>query len=393
MKKGFLFGAAALAALGVFTLASCGDAETGEVLYKAENPTTTYKWDRNHDGKLGYVMMIGDKGHNDSNARTEGCRAALKKLGKDLNITIVELASKEMKNNTGATWDATTAGDTMGTWLAQFGDQLDGVVSNNDGMAGAAYAQSGWVKGLPVFGFDALPSAAKDIHDGKLLGSITQNGDAQARIIAQLLRNFAENDTDPLNNGITKEDANGNKVQRCNVEYDEAERKLLVPCGPVTKKNADEYLANSFEKIAENKGTKQLNVLVSIYNQGDNFLKEVYKPAFDAYGKALGIKFTYIEGNGADEGSCLDKFVNLDQYDAYVVNMVKTESGSLYTSKLTGKNAEKPLIFYNRQPFAGNKVDDATMSFNDKTYYIGVNTQGSGELQGNMIYDWFNDNK
>ena len=33
--------------------------------------------DRNGDGIIGYVLAIGDVGHNDSIARTRGCRKAL----------------------------------------------------------------------------------------------------------------------------------------------------------------------------------------------------------------------------------------------------------------------------------------------------------------------------
>ena len=44
-----------------------------------------------------------------------------------------QLAS-EMKNAAGATWDAATAGNAIGTWTASFGDEIDVVVSNNDGM-------------------------------------------------------------------------------------------------------------------------------------------------------------------------------------------------------------------------------------------------------------------
>lgn len=388
-KKIIPFFAMALAAV---TLTACGGT-TGTIKYEAENPTTTYSWDRNHDGTLGYLMMIGDKGHNDSLARTEGAEKALVGLGKELNVTINELANKEMKNNSGATWDATTAGDTMGTWLSQYGDKIDVVVSNNDGMASAAYANSNWPKGLPIFGFDALPSAAKDIVDGKLAGSITQNGDAQARAIAQLLRNYADGVENPLTTGISVADGVGNKVERCTVDYDEAEKKLLVPCGIVTEDNSSEYLSGSFEEITENKGSKTLNVLVTVYNQGDNFLKEVYVPAFKHYGEALGINFTFVEGDGSQEGSCLDRFTNLDQYDAYVINMVKTDSGSLYTEKLKGANADKPVIFYNRQPMVNGEVDQATMSFNDKTHYVGVNTEGSGDLQGQMIAQWLKDHK
>lgn len=121
------------------------------------------KIDRNGDGVIGYVLAIGDIGHNDSIARTCGVRSQLgtavdkdgsvdsspagtnvdgtSKVVKDAKLevngktyTIRELASQEMKNSAGATWDAATAGNAIGTWTASFGKQIDVVVSNNDGM-------------------------------------------------------------------------------------------------------------------------------------------------------------------------------------------------------------------------------------------------------------------
>lgn len=115
--------------------------------------------DRNGDGTIGYVLAIGDVGHNDSIARTRGVRAALgtavkkggnvdstptgmnsdgkSKVVKDGSLSvggktykIRELASQEMKNNSGATWDAATAGNTIGTWSSSLGKQIDIVASN-----------------------------------------------------------------------------------------------------------------------------------------------------------------------------------------------------------------------------------------------------------------------
>ena len=77
--------------------------------------------DKNGDGKLGYVLCIGDAGHNDSKARTKGVREALQtwdskydagaantKVGtikcKDGDLQVVELDSKEMKGNDGSIW-------------------------------------------------------------------------------------------------------------------------------------------------------------------------------------------------------------------------------------------------------------------------------------------------
>ena len=94
--------------------------------------------DKNGDGIIGYVLAIGDIGHNDSIARTRGVRAALGTAvegdngivsdpvgtnleGKAPQVQdgsievdgktgiVRELASQEMKNSAGATWDASTA--------------------------------------------------------------------------------------------------------------------------------------------------------------------------------------------------------------------------------------------------------------------------------------------
>ena len=110
--------------------------------------------DRNGDGIIGYVLAVGDIGHNDSIARTRGVRSALgtavevdgnvdsTPVGTNLDgtstfvqdgsieidgttYTIRELASQEMKNSAGATWDAATAGNAINTWSASFGDQID----------------------------------------------------------------------------------------------------------------------------------------------------------------------------------------------------------------------------------------------------------------------------
>ena len=108
--------------------------------YIKENAATI---DRNGDGVIGYVLAIGDIGHNDSIARTRGVRSALgtgvdangaidstpagtnvdgsAKVVQDATLdvdgktyTIRELASQEMKNSAGATWDAATAGNAIG---------------------------------------------------------------------------------------------------------------------------------------------------------------------------------------------------------------------------------------------------------------------------------------
>ena len=108
------------------------------------------KIDRNGDGVIGYVLAIGDIGHNDSIARTRGVRKALGtavekdgaivsdpvgtngdgsatvvKDGQVGSLKVRELASQEMKNSAGATWDAATAGNAIGAWASSFGDEIE----------------------------------------------------------------------------------------------------------------------------------------------------------------------------------------------------------------------------------------------------------------------------
>ena len=46
--------------------------------------------------------------------------ATVVKDGKVGDLKVRELASQEMKNSAGATWDAATAGNAIGTWSASF---------------------------------------------------------------------------------------------------------------------------------------------------------------------------------------------------------------------------------------------------------------------------------
>ena len=151
--------------------------------------------DRNGDGVIGYVLAIGDVGHNDSIARTRGVRKALgtgiEKDGKIISdpvgtntdgsasvvqdgklevggksYTIRELASQEMKNTAGATWDAATAGNAIAAWSSSFGDQIDVVVSNNDGMGMSIFNAWSKAQKVPTFGYDANSDAVAAIADG-----------------------------------------------------------------------------------------------------------------------------------------------------------------------------------------------------------------------------------
>ncbi len=306
--------------------------------------------DRNGDGILGYVLCIGDVGHNDSKARTEGIRKALGTWdgstdpgkvkegsisvgGKTLKV--VELEGKAMTGTDGSTWNANAATEAMGGWATKFGNQLDMVVSNNDGMAMGCLQASNYPAGVPVFGYDANADAIEAIGAGKLTGTVSQNVDAQATATLQVLRNLLDGLTgeDVYKKGISEPDSYGNKIS-APVQYVDSTKALLAENSGVNSGNWQQYTAGNRDSGVKKSTAPSKKVLLTIYNSADNFLSSSYLPALQYYAPLLNIDLTVVQGDGQNESSCLDRFTNLNNYDAYAINMVKTNSGRDYTDKL-----------------------------------------------------------
>ncbi len=332
--------------------------------------------DRNGDGVIGYVLCIGDVGHNDSIARTRGARLALgtavpdsaqgkTEVGdindvdptpigtnpdgsatnvKDGAITIDgkeyvvrELASQEMKNNSGATWDAPTAGNAINTWSAAFGDQIDVVVSNNDGMGMAVF--NAWSKeaGVPTFGYDANSDAVAAIADG-YCGTISQNADVQAYLTLRTLRNAL--DGVDIMTGISTPDAAGNVLSEDLYKYDAETRCFYALNGAVTADNYQNFLDATapnaaFSNQLTEKDAPVKKVWLDIFNSTDNFLNATYLPQLENYDGILNLDVEYVKGDGQTEANIIDRLANPDAYEGFCINMVKTDNGAAYMSKLS----------------------------------------------------------
>ena len=322
--------------------------------------------DRNGDGVIGYVLAIGDIGHNDSIARTRGVRSALgtavevdgaidsNPIGtntdgsatavKDGEITVNgttyivrELASQEMKNSAGATWDAATAGNAISTWASSFGDQIDIVASNNDGMGMAMF--NGWSQSnnVPTFGYDANSDAVAAIANG-YGGTISQHADVQAYLTLRVLRNAL--DGVDMDTGIGTADEAGNVLSEDVFYYDEASRSYYALNVAVTAENYEEFLDStvtyapvSNQLDAESHATK--NVWLNIYNSADNFLGSTYQPLLEKYDDLLNLNVEYIAGDGQTEANITNRLSNPSGYDAFAINMVKTDNAASYTSLLS----------------------------------------------------------
>ncbi len=321
--------------------------------------------DRNDDGVIGYVLAIGDIGHNDSIARTRGVRNALgtavekdgatdsSPVGTNVDGTatavkdgsievdgktykVRELASQEMKNSAGATWDAATAGNAIGTWSASFGDQIDIIASNNDGMGMSMF--NAWSKEnkVPTFGYDANSDAVAAIAEG-YGGTISQHADVQAYLTLRVLRNAL--DGVDIDTGIGTEDDAGNVLSSDVYKYVAEERSYYALNVAVTAENYKDFLDSTVTYAPVSNqldATKhpEKSVWLNTYNAADNFLGSTYKPLLQNYDDLLNLKVEYVDGDGQTESNITNRLTNPGAYDAFAINMVKTDNAASYTAIL-----------------------------------------------------------
>ncbi len=322
--------------------------------------------DRNGDGTIGYVLAIGDIGHNDSIARTRGVRKALGTgVEKDGSINsdpvgtntdgsasavqdgtlevngkkyvVRELASQEMKNSAGATWDAATAGNAIGTWSSSFGKEIDVVVSNNDGMGMSMF--NAWSKDnkVPTFGYDANNDAVAAIAEG-YGGTISQHADVQAYLTLRVLRNAL--DGVDIDTGIGTPDDAGNVLTDDVYTYNEEQRSYYALNVAVTADNYKDFTDSTkvYEPVSnqldESKHASK-KVWLNIYNAADNFLSATYQPLLQNYDDLLNLDVEYIGGDGQTESNITNRLGNPGQYDAFAINMVKTDNAASYTALLS----------------------------------------------------------
>lgn len=323
------------------------------------------KIDRNGDGVIGYVLAIGDIGHNDSIARTRGVRKALgtgvekdgdvnsdpvgtntdgsSKAVQDGSLEIGgktykvrELASQEMKNSAGATWDAATAGNAIGTWSSSFGKEIDVVVSNNDGMGMSMFNAWSKEQKVPTFGYDANNDAVAAIADG-YGGTISQHADVQAYLTLRVLRNAL--DGVDIDTGIGTKDDAGNVLSEDVYVYKEDERSYYALNVAVTADNYNDFTDSTkvYEPVSsqlDEGAHASKKVWLNIYNASDNFLSSTYQPLLQNYDDLLNLEVEYIGGDGQTESNITNRLGNPGQYDAFAINMVKTDNAASYTALL-----------------------------------------------------------
>ena len=140
--------------------------------------------DKNKDGKIQYVLLEGEAGHQDAISRTEYSVKTLMK--KDV---ILEKLSYQL-----ADWNRGQAENRMNRLISQYGKKIELVMSNNDEMALGAVEAIGSRK-IVVVGFDATDDAQAAVKAGKMAATVAQKPDLMGATAVETAQKILNGET------------------------------------------------------------------------------------------------------------------------------------------------------------------------------------------------------
>ena len=125
------------------------------------------KGDINGDGTVSYVMIEGDPENIDAQYRTEFSIKALTDAGMNVNCLVDQVGN----------WDTTKGQEIAASALSQYGDEIEVIFCNNDGMAlgaAAAIEAAGRKVGEDIYllGVDALEQCQEMVKNGTMTGTV-----------------------------------------------------------------------------------------------------------------------------------------------------------------------------------------------------------------------------
>lgn len=189
--------------------------------YWKEHP----EMDKNGDGKLQLVYLMGDPGHTASQPRCDYLKSTIEDAGIEIDL---------LAEDTGM-WVTATAKEKMDAWVSKYGDEIECRVAGNDAMAlGAlsAVEAAGFntdgeesSKYIPIYGIDALPEILSKIESGEITGSVLQDAKTQGQTIVKMAENLTSG----------KDAVDGIE----GVEVEEEAKAVRVPYQAITKDNLD----------------------------------------------------------------------------------------------------------------------------------------------------------
>lgn len=159
------------------------------------NPKQLSSFDKNQDNVIQLIILKGEQGHQDAEARTKVVIESLENLGYQL----------EIMDTINANWDRSLARELSKSIVELYQDSVELIISNNDAMALGAIEtlkdsllfqdlnQDGRIDRetevwIPIVGVDGLSVALEQMELGYLYGTVTNDSTNQALMIAELCR-------------------------------------------------------------------------------------------------------------------------------------------------------------------------------------------------------------
>ncbi len=177
--------------------------------------------DRNRDGKIQYVVLEGEMGHQDAIIRTENAVDTLKKR---------EIRLEKLSYGI-ANWNRAQAQNRMTQMIGQYPNKIELVLANNDDMilgAIEAYEKLNLSEAsMPVFfGIDGTDVGLRAVREGKMLGTVYNDKEGQAEAMVKLAAALAT----------------GEGMEEISFER---ENSIYLPYEKVTKENVEDFLKKS----------------------------------------------------------------------------------------------------------------------------------------------------
>lgn len=180
--------------------------------------------DKNGDGKLQIIDIMGDPGHTASQPRADYVKSTIQDAGIEYEL---------LEEDTGM-WDTAKAKEKMDAWISKDGDEIECIVCANDAMAlgalqsiqAAGFNANGpdGDKYIPIIGIDALPEMLDKIESGEVMGSVLQDAKTQGQTIVKMAQNLTEG----------KDVLDG-----LDFELEEGAKAVRVPYAAITADNLD----------------------------------------------------------------------------------------------------------------------------------------------------------
>lgn len=182
--------------------------------------------DRNRDGKIQYVVLEGEAGHQDAIIRTENAVDTLKNSGIELEKLSYQIAN----------WNRAQAQNRMEQLIGQYQDQIELVLANNDDMAlGAidAYKKANYTEtAIPVFlGIDGTDVGLQAVVSSEMWGTVYNDKEGQAEAMAKLAVAVIS----------------GEGMEELSFENG---KYIYLPYFKITRENVEDFLPNSGGSIS-----------------------------------------------------------------------------------------------------------------------------------------------